>query len=118
MEIRRGDIFLANLEPVIGAEQGRTRPILVIQNDLGNKTSPTTIIAPITSKKYSREFPTNIEITKQESGLKVDSTILLNQIRVVDKRRIVRKLGVLNELILNKVDFAIKISLGLNNQSQ
>ena len=114
MEIKRGNIFLANLEPVVGAEQGRTRPVVILQNNLGNRTSPTTIIAPITSKIYSKEFPTNIEITKKESGLKVDSTILLNQIRTLDKRRIIKKLGMLNGLTIHKVDFAIKISLGLD----
>jgi len=114
MEIRRGDILLAKLDPVIGAEQGRTRPVIVIQNDFGNKTSPTIIIAPITSKIYSKEFPTNVKISKEESGLKIDSTILLNQIRTIDKRRIVKKISSLNELVIKRIDLAIKISLGLD----
>lgn len=113
MEIRRGDIFLVNLEPVIGSEQGRTRPCLIIQNDEGNKVSPTTIIAPTTTKFFTKEFPTNIEITAEESGLNSDSTILFNQIRAIDKSRLIKKLCHLNPLIMQKVDLAIKISLGL-----
>lgn len=112
--IKRGEILLVNLEPVVGAEQGRKRPVIVIQNDFGNKTSPTTIIAPITSKMYTKEFPTNVEITKEESNLKIDSTILLNQIRAIDKSRIIKKLGFLDEGTMHKVDLAIKISLDLN----
>jgi len=111
--IKRGDIFLINLEPVKGSEQGGTRPCLIIQNNLGNKYSPTTIIAPITSKKFSREFPTNISLLKEDSNLGRDSIILLNQIATVDKRRIVKKLGFLNEGIMKRVDLAIKISLDL-----
>jgi len=111
--IKRGDIFLINLEPVKGSEQGGTRPCLIIQNNLGNKYSPTTIIAPITSKKFSREFPTNISLLKEDSNLGRDSIILLNQIATVDKRRIVKKLGFLNEDIMRRVDLAIKISLDL-----
>ncbi len=113
MEIKRGDILLVNLEPVVGAEQGKIRPVVVIQNDFGNKTSPTTIITPITSKRYIKEFPTNVEITKEESGLKTDSTILLNQIRTIDKKRIIKKLCSLNGEIMRKVNLAIKISLSL-----
>ncbi len=114
MEISRGDIFLANLEPIKGHEQGGIRPVLIIQNDIGNKTSPVTIIASITSKKYSREFATNVEIKKEDSGLKIDSIILLNQIRTIDKTRIINKIGSLNGFIMRKVDLAIRISLGLD----
>lgn len=113
MKIERGDIFLVNFEPVKGAEQGRVRPAIIIQNNIINLYNPLTIVAPITSKKYSKEFPTNVEITKEESGLRVDSTILLNQIRTIDKRRIIKKLSSLNEFIMRKVDLAIKISLDL-----
>ncbi len=98
MEIlKRGYIIIANLEPVVGSEQGGTRPVLVIQNDQGNKYSPTTIIAPITSNKISKEFPTNVFIGKNDSNLDKDSTVLLNQIKTIDKRRIVKKLGFLDE---------------------
>jgi mRNA interferase MazF len=114
MEIKRGDIILADLNPIKGSEQGGTRPCLIIQNNLGNKYSPTTIIAPITSKKFSREFPTNISLLKEDSNLNKDSTILLNQIATIDKSRIVKKLGFLEESVMRKVDLAIKISLDLN----
>ncbi len=113
MEIKRGDIFLVNLEPVIGSEQGKTRPCLIIQNDEGNKVSPTTIIAPTTTKFFVKEFPTNVEVTAEQSGLDFDSTILLNQIRIVDKSRIIKKLCHLDSAIMQKVDLAIKVSLGL-----
>ncbi len=113
MEIKRGDIFLANLEPVKGHEQGGVRPILIIQNDSGNEASPVTIIASITSKIYSREFSTNVQINKQDSGLKVNSTILLNQIRSIDKTRLIKKISHLDEEIMKQVNLAIKISLGL-----
>ena len=113
MEIKRGDIVLAGLEPVKGSEQGGVRPVLVIQNDEGNKFSPTTIIAPITSKEFSKEFPTNVAISKEESKLNNDSTVLLNQIRTIDKSRVIKKISSLNLYTMNKVDLAIKISLGL-----
>ncbi len=114
MEINKGDIFLANLEPIKGHEQGRIRPVLIIQNNLGNRTSPVTIITSITSRKYSKEFATNVDIKKEDSGLKVDSTVLLNQIRTIDKTRIINKISSLNEFVMRKVDLAIRISLGLD----
>ena len=110
----RGDIFLANLEPIRGKEQGGVRPVLLIQNDVSNKKSLVIIVAAITSKIFSREFPTNVSITKLDSGLPKDSIIMLNQIRTIDKRRIIRKLGSLHNEIMNKVNLAISISLGLN----
>ena len=113
MEIKRGDIVLAGLEPVKGSEQGGVRPVLVIQNDDGNKFSPTTIIAPITSKEFSKEFPTNVTISKQESRLNNDSTVLLNQIRTIDKSRLIKRISCLNNYLMKKVDSAIKICLDL-----
>jgi len=113
-KIKRGDIVLVNLSPTIGSEQGKTRPALIIQNNLGNEYSPTTIVAPLTSKEFSKEFPTNISLPKRTSGLTKDSTILLNQIRTIDKQRIVKKLTTLNYEIMEKVDLAIKISLDLD----
>ena len=113
MEIKRGDILLVNFDPVKGAEQGRIRPAIVIQNDIINLNSPLTIVAPLTSKKYNKEFPTNVEINKHESGLKLDSTILLNQLRTIDKSRISRKISSLNNYIMSKVDLAIRICLSL-----
>ena len=114
MYIKRGEIVLVNLEPVRGSEQGGIRPCLIIQNDFGNRNSPLTIIAPITSKKFTKEFPTNVFITKEDSRLNKDSTILLNQIKTVDKSRIIRKISSLNNEIMNRVNLAIKISLNLD----
>ncbi len=113
MKIRRGDIVLANLEPIVGSEQGRIRPVLIIQNDISNEFSPTTIIAPITSKVYTKEFPTNVTLVPEDSKLKNNSTILLNQIRVIDKSRIIKNISSLGNEIMSKVNLAIKTSLGL-----
>lgn len=114
VEIKRGEIFLINLEPVKGSERGGIRPCLIIQNNISNRYSPTTIIAPITSKKFGKEFPTNITLLKSDSGLEKDSTILLNQITTVDKTRIIKRIGLLDELLMRKVNLAIKISLDLD----
>lgn len=114
MKIKRGDIVLANLEPVRGSEQGRIRPCLIIQNNISNEYSPTTIVAPITSKVYSKEFPTNVTLFKGDSHLKIDSIILLNQIRTIDKSRIIKWISSLNPEILSSVDLATKVSLGLD----
>ena len=113
MKVLRGDVVLANLEPVVGSEQGSIRPVLIIQNDTSNEYSPTTIIAPVTSRIYTKEFPTNVFVLKKDSKLDKDSTILLNQIRTIDKSRIIKKLTKLDGSIMNKVDLAIKVSLGL-----
>jgi len=114
MIIKRGDIFLANLEPVIGREQGGIRPILIIQNEISNRNSPVTIISAITSRIYNKEFPTNVFLSTKDSGLDKDSTILLNQIRTIDKSRIIKKTGSLDLELMRKVDLAIKVSLGLD----
>ena len=113
-EIRRGEIFLTNLEPVKGSEQGGIRPVLIIQNDIGNQYSTTIIVAPITSRIFEKEFPTNVFVSKKDSKLDKDSTILLNQIRTIDKRRIIKRIGVLDSFTMNKVDRALKISLALD----
>ena len=115
MDIKRGDIVLVGLDPVVGSEEGKIRPALVIQNDLGNKYSPTIIVAPITSKIFNKEFPTNVLIEENASGLEKESTILLNQIRTIDKSRIIKKISKANEVIIKKVDLAIKVSLGLKD---
>lgn len=112
--IKRGEIFLANLEPIQGSEQGGIRPVLILQNDISNKHSPVTIIAAITSKIFEKEFPTNIKLFKQESGLKIDSTVLLNQIRTIDKKRLLKKVTYLNPFIMRRVDIALKISMSLD----
>ena len=114
VEIKRGDIFLADLEPVQGSEQGGIRPALIIQNNVHNQYSPVIIIAAITSKNFTKEFPTNVFLRKEDSRLKKDSTILLNQIRTIDKKRILKKVSVLDKEIMEKVNLAIKISLDLN----
>lgn len=113
VEIKRGDITLVNLEPIRGSEQGGIRPCLIIQNNQGNKYSPLTIIAPLTSTAFTKEFPTNVFVLKEDSRLNKDSTILLNQIRTIDKRRITRKISSLSAEIMGKVEMAIKISLDL-----
>ena len=114
MKIKRGDIFLANLEPVKGSEQGGTRPCLILQNDILNKYSPVTIVASMTSKVFIKEFPTNVLITKIDSKLKKDSTILLNQMRTIDKSRLIKKVGSLDNYLMSHVDMALRISLGLS----
>ncbi|MFH1445148.1 MAG: type II toxin-antitoxin system PemK/MazF family toxin [Nanoarchaeota archaeon] len=114
MIIRRGDIFLANLEPIKRSEQGGVRPVLVVQNDISNKYSPVSIVAAITSKVFEKEFPTNVFISKRESELSKDSTILLNQIRTIDKSRLIKKAGSLDLQLMGKVDLALRISLALS----
>lgn len=114
VNIKKGDVVLVDLEPVKGSEQGGIRPSLIIQNDIYNKYSPTTIIAPITSKVYKKEYPTNVVLEREDSGLKIKSTILLNQIRTIDKNRIRRKISSLKENLMMKIDMAIKASLSLD----
>ena len=114
MEIKRGDVVLVNFEPVRGSEQGGIRPSLIIQNDIFNKYSPTTIVAPITSKLFKKEYPTNVLIKKEDSKLRLDSTILLNQVKTIDKSRIIKRVSLLDNFTLNKVDRAIKVSLALD----
>jgi len=113
MMIRRGDIYFADLSPVIGSEQGGTRPVLVLQNDIGNQYSPTTIIAAVTSQISKAKLPTHVEVTAKNSGLEKDSVILLEQIRTIDKSRLKDKVTSLNDELMEKVAQAIEISLGL-----
>jgi mRNA interferase MazF len=113
MSIKRGDLFWVDLDPVEGSEQAGRRPVLVIQNDIGNEFSPTVIIAPLTTRSFTREYPTNVRVPKSVSGLKEDSTALLSQIRTVDKKRLGKKIGHLSGILISKIDQAIKISLGL-----
>lgn len=109
----RGEIWLVNFDPTIGAEIKKTRPALVIQNDVSNEHSPITIVAAITSKYDEKLYPTEILIHKNQAGLKQDSVILLNQLRSIDRRRLVKRIGQADEQTLKKVDLAIKISLAL-----
>ncbi len=113
MNIKRGEIFYAELNPVVGSEQGGTRPVLVIQNDIGNQYSPTTIIAAITSQISKAKLPTHVEVKARRSGLERDSVILTEQIRTIDKSRLKEKVAVLDEEVMLRVDEAIEISLGL-----
>lgn len=114
MIIRRGDIFYADLRPVIGSEQGGVRPVLIIQNDTGNKHSPTVICAAITSKMNKAKLPTHIEIAASEYGVVKDSVILLEQVRTIDKSRLRERVCHLDQEILKQVDKALLISLALN----
>lgn len=111
--VKRGDIFYADLSPVIGSEQGGVRPVLVIQNDIGNKYSPTIIIAAITSQINKAKLPTHIEINAPDYGLPKDSVVLLEQIRTIDKKRLREKIGHFDEDMMVKVDDFLKISIGL-----
>ncbi|RKD25325.1 mRNA interferase MazF [Caminicella sporogenes DSM 14501] len=113
MLIKRGDVFYADLSPVIGSEQGGVRPVLVIQNDIGNKYSPTVIIAAITSQINKAKLPTHVELNGLKNGLPKDSVILLEQVRTIDKRRFIEKICRLDEDIMKKVNEALMISLGL-----
>jgi mRNA interferase MazF len=113
MDVRRGEIYLVSLDPTVGSEIKKTRPALIIQNDVGNKYSPLTIVAPITSTPRTKKYPTEVNITARESGLDSDSTVLLNQIRTVDKSRVVQKLGALSQAKMGEVDEAIRISLAV-----
>jgi len=114
MIIKRGDIYYADLSPVIGSEQGGLRPVLIIQNDIGNKYSPTVIAAAITSQINKTKLPTHIELYAESFGLAKTSVILLEQIRTIDKRRLKEKMGHLDESLMDKVNDAISISFGLS----
>ncbi len=111
--IRRGDIYYADLSPVVGSEQGGVRPVLIVQNDVGNKYSPTVIAAAITSKTDKNKMPTHIDVLADEFGLEKNSVILLEQIRTLDKKRLRKKMGHLDENVMNEVNSAISVSFGL-----
>ena len=114
MIVKRGDMFYADLSPVIGSEQGGIRPVLIIQNDLGNKYSPTVIAAAITSQTTKNKLPTHIEIASNKYGLKVDSVVLAEQIRTIDKSRLKEKIGHINDdKIIDKINDALGVSFGL-----
>ena len=111
-KMERGDIYLADLSPVVGSEQGGRRPVLIIQNDVGNKHSPTIIAAAITSKQYKHNIPTHISIRKRDS-LPKDSVVLLEQVRTLDKRRLISRIGGLTTNEMKAVNQALAVSLGL-----
>lgn len=115
MVIKRGDMFYADLSPVVGSEQGGIRPVLVIQNDMGNKYSPTVIVSAITSQLNKNKLPTHIELNTEKFGLKSDSVILAEQIRTIDKSRLKEKIGHIddNNIIMNQINNALGVSFGL-----
>ena len=116
--IRRGDIYYADLSPVVGSEQGGLRPVLIIQNDIGNRYSPTVIAAAITSRLSKTHLPTHIDIYAEQVGLAKDSVILLEQVRTLDKRRLRDKMGHLDAITMNEVNTAIAISFGLGDAQE
>jgi len=113
MNVKRGDIFYADLSPVVGSEQGGIRPVLIIQNDVGNRYSPTVICAAITSQINKAKLPTHIELDSKRYSLIKDSVILLEQVRTIDKARLKEKIGHLEEITMEKVDRSLQISVGL-----
>ncbi len=113
MNVKRGDIFYADLSPVVGSEQGGLRPVLIVQNDIGNKYSPTVIAAAITSKLDKAKLPTHIDVYAEEFGLSKNSVVLLEQIRTLDKRRLREKMGHLDDVLMQRVNDAITVSFGL-----
>ncbi len=117
MTIKRGDIFYADLSPVVGSEQGGVRPVLIVQNDVGNRYSPTVIAAAITSQHDKTELPTHIKVNAVSSGLAKDSIVLLEQVRTIDKRRLKEKMGTLDTQSMGEVDMALSVSFGLSSNS-
>ena len=113
MNIKRGDIYYADLSPVVGSEQGGIRPVLIVQNDIGNRYSPTVIAAAITSQHDKTELPTHINVNADGCGLTKDSIVLLEQVRTIDKRRLKEKMGTLDDGSMFRVDHALSISFGL-----
>ena len=118
MSVKRGDIYYADLSPVVGSEQGGLRPVLIIQNDVGNRYSPTVIAAAITSRMSKTKLPTHIDIYAEQVGLAKDSIVLLEQIRTLDKRRLKEKMGHLDENMMSAVNAAIAVSFGLGDRAE
>ena len=113
MIVKRGDVYFADLSPVVGSEQGGVRPVLVIQNDIGNRFSPTVIVAAITAQIQKAKLPTHVEIDAKRYGFERDSVILLEQIRTIDKQRLTDKITHLDDEMMEKVDDALQVSIGL-----
>lgn len=111
--VKRGDVFFADLSPVVGSEQGGTRPVLILQNDIGNRFSPTVIIAAITAQIQKAKLPTHVEINAKKYGFERNSVILLEQLRTIDKSRLTDRITQLDNELMEKVDEALEISLGL-----
>ncbi|MDD3692650.1 MAG: type II toxin-antitoxin system PemK/MazF family toxin [Oscillospiraceae bacterium] len=117
MTVRRGDIYYADLSPVIGSEQGGVRPVLIVQNDVGNRHSPTVIAAAITSQRDKARLPTHIQLNSTGCGLARDSVVLLEQIRTIDKRRLKEHMGRLDEGSMNRINQALQVSFGLGGET-
>lgn len=115
MIVKRGDLFYADLSPVVGSEQGGIRPVLVVQNDVGNKYSPTVIAAAVTSQINKAKMPTHIEISAETYGLVKDSVILMEQIRTIDKKRLKEKIGHADDELMKRVNRALSVSFALEN---
>jgi len=115
MTVKRGDIYYADLSPVVGSEQGGIRPVLIVQNDVGNRFSPTVIAAAITSQSDKANLPTHIKVNALGSGLAKDSIVLLEQVRTIDKKRLKEKMGALDSGAMNRIDRALSISFGLGD---
>lgn len=113
MTVRRGDIYYADLSPVVGSEQGGIRPVLIVQNDVGNRFSPTVIAAAITSQKDKNKLPTHIQVNANDSGLSKDSIVLLEQVRTIDKQRLKEKMGRLDDASMSRINQALSVSFGL-----
>lgn len=113
MPVRRGDIFFANLNPAMGSEQGGVRPVVVLQNDVGNRASPTTIVAPLTSRAKRARLPTHVRLGPEHTGLPQPSIVLLEQVRTIDRLRLGERVGRLDPRSLAEIDAALRISLGL-----
>lgn len=113
MTVKRGDIYYADLSPVVGSEQGGMRPVLIVQNDIGNKFSPTVIAAAITSQKDKTHLPTHIPLNSDNCGLSKDSVVLLEQVRTIDKKRLKEKMGRIEDTAMVDIDKALSISFGL-----
>ncbi|MEG1686439.1 MAG: type II toxin-antitoxin system PemK/MazF family toxin [Angelakisella sp.] len=118
MTVKRGDIYYADLSPVVGSEQGGMRPVLIVQNDVGNKFSPTVIAAAITSQREKAQLPTHIQLSSQSCGLQKDSVVLLEQVRTIDKKRLKEKMGRIDEVSMGEIDRALSISFGLGETTK
>ncbi|NLJ30352.1 MAG: type II toxin-antitoxin system PemK/MazF family toxin [Clostridiales bacterium] len=116
MNIRRGDIYYADLSPVVGSEQGGVRPVLIVQNNIGNRFSPTVIAAAITSQRAKANLPTHILLNAETTGLAKDSVVLLEQVRTIDKHRLKERMGRLNHTCMAQIDQALSISFGLEQE--
>ena len=117
MSIKKGDLYFADLSPVMGSEQGGVRPDLVVQNDVGNKFSPTIIVAAVTSKKNKADLPTHVEIAAEGNGLTKNSVVLLEQLRTIDKRRLKERIGTIDKTRLPEVNEALSVSLGIDENT-